>query len=215
MPLPLYIHPCVLKSRFPLHPPPPDLPLRIRIQGPLVAIQRLLPNAPWSKIGEFPQPGGVKLAKLAHEALYNPSDNDRGQQEIRVRDEYLAWVLENRRPLDHIDYYGVTFDHLVPCDDPDPEVLVINIIELEVEVGDYAGGQEFASKVLLFPVQKMDYAGKKVLAVPRCCQIKKGTTDRKLINGLVKERDDALLEAQTLSTFAHLDATASHYSSYQ
>jgi hypothetical protein len=41
----------------------------------------------------------------------------------------------------------------------------------------------------LFPVNPIDYTGKKVLAVPRCCQHKKGTQDRMLINGLVAERD--------------------------
>lgn len=29
-----------------------------------------------------------------------------------------------------IDYYGVTFDHLVPADDTNPEVLQMNIIEI-------------------------------------------------------------------------------------
>jgi hypothetical protein len=37
-----------------------------------------------------------------------------------------------------IDYYGVTFDHLVPADDTNPEVLQINIIEIEEDNGVYA-----------------------------------------------------------------------------
>lgn len=99
MPLRLWIHPCVLETRHPLHPPPPHLPLRVRIQGPLVAIKRLLPDAPWDTIGSFPQPGGVELARLTHEALYGPLHSDEEQLDITVRDEYLAWVMENRRPL--------------------------------------------------------------------------------------------------------------------
>jgi hypothetical protein len=31
----------------------------------------------------------------------------------------------------HTDYCGVTFDHLVPADDPDPDVPAINIIEVD------------------------------------------------------------------------------------
>lgn len=75
-----------------------------------------------------------------------------------------------------LDYYGVTFDHLVPVDDWDPEVLQINIIEVEEDDGEYA------NKFLPFPVNAAEYAGKKVLAIPRCCQNRKGTTDRARIN---------------------------------
>ena len=83
-----------------------------------------------------------------------------------------------------IDYYGVTFDHFVSPDDPDPEVLAINIIEMEND------GGAFANEVLSFSIDSKEYAGKRILAVPRCCQIKKGTQDRKRINGLVAERDE-------------------------
>jgi len=34
-----------------------------------------------------------------------------------------------------IDYYGITFDHLVPIDDTNPEVLQINVIEIEDDEG--------------------------------------------------------------------------------
>ena len=37
-----------------------------------------------------------------------------------------------------IDYYGVTFGHLVPADDINPEVLQINIIDIEDDNGVYA-----------------------------------------------------------------------------
>ncbi|KAF1814064.1 hypothetical protein P152DRAFT_303268 [Eremomyces bilateralis CBS 781.70] len=61
-----------------------------------------------------------------------------------------------------IDYYGVTFDHPVPEDDSDLEVLMI-IIET---VGD---GREYANKYLPFIADPEKYAGKMVLVVPRCC----------------------------------------------
>lgn len=71
----------------------------------------------------FPRPGGLELA--THQILY-------GQDGALVaRDEYLAGAMEGRKSLDRIDYYGVTFDHLVPANEPDPEVLVININEVD------------------------------------------------------------------------------------
>jgi hypothetical protein len=82
-----------------------------------------------------------------------------------------------------IDYYGVTFDHLVPTDDTDLEVLQINIVEIEDDGGVYA------NKYNPFDIDPAEYIGKKVLAVPRCCQKRKGTTDRKRINDAVNARD--------------------------
>jgi len=99
-----------------------------------------------------------------------------------VRDEYKGWLVE-ARPIVMIDYYGVTFDHLVPTDDTDPEVLQINIVEIEDDEGVYA------NKYNPFNIDPADYNGKKVLAVPRCCQKRKGTTDQKRINDAVNARD--------------------------
>lgn len=82
-----------------------------------------------------------------------------------------------------IDYYGVTFDHLVSAEDSNPEVLQINIIDIEGDNGAY--GNEW----LLFTVDPVDFIGKKVLAVPRCCQKRKGTQDRWRVNALVDQRD--------------------------
>ncbi|KAJ5579930.1 uncharacterized protein N7459_005915 [Penicillium hispanicum] len=101
--------------------------------------------------------------------------------DLVVRDEYLGWMPE-KRPEELIDYYGVTFDHLVPADDPNPEVLQINIIEIEDDNGVYA------NTWLSFAVDPKDFTGKKVLAVPRCCQKRKGTQDRWRVNGLVDRR---------------------------
>lgn len=111
-----------------------------------------------------------------------------------MRDEYPAWVVEGGIPQDRIDYYGVTFDHLVPADEPNPEVLAINIIEVDNDGGVYADEGKYANEVLLFSVNPTEYTGKKVLAVPRCCQHKKGTQDRRRINGLVAERDSEIRE---------------------
>lgn len=85
--------------------------------------------------------------------------------------------------VSEIDSYGVTFDHLVPADDFFPEVLQINLFEIDEDEDE--GG--FANKHLLFTVDLAEYIGKKILAVPRCCQKRNGTTDRTRVNGLTGE----------------------------
>lgn len=90
-----------------------------------------------------------------------------------------------------IDYYGVTFDHLVSTDDDlDPEVLQINIIEMDDDEGAYA------NEHLPFPVDPAEYTGKRVLAVPRCCQKRKGTQDRARVNESVVESEKARKELE-------------------
>lgn len=88
MVLELYIPPCVNRPPNHLHPPPLDKPLRIRIQGPLETIRKLVS---WHPIGPFPQLGGLKLASLTHQKLYGGNGDEVAPA---VRDEYLAWVLE-------------------------------------------------------------------------------------------------------------------------
>ncbi|RDL31009.1 Arginine deiminase type-3 [Venustampulla echinocandica] len=176
MALELYIPPCIITHGA--HSPPVEQPLRIQIGGPLVSIQKLLPKTPWDAeplSPVFPQPAGPKLAKLAFQKIYGREVRPEIAGDFVVRDEYLGWVTEVR-PLRQIDYYGVTFDHLVPANDPDPEILQININELDDDDGAYA------NKYLLFAVDAAEYKGKKILAVPRCCQKKKATQDRGRIN---------------------------------
>ncbi|KAF2756387.1 hypothetical protein EJ05DRAFT_487298 [Pseudovirgaria hyperparasitica] len=102
--------------------------------------------------------------------------------------------MNGKRPLDHsyIDYYGVTFDHLVPADESNPKVLAISIIKVDDD------GGSFANKHLLFSVDPTEYTGKKVLAVPRCCQRKKGTQDQRRINDEVVERDNKIRQADNV-----------------
>lgn len=84
----------------------------------------------------------------------------------------------------------------MPEEDTDPEVLVINIIEVDNYGVTYADGGSYANEVLLAPVDATEFTGRRVLAVPRCCQKKKGTQDRKLINGQVAERDMELGQSE-------------------
>ncbi|KAJ5729039.1 uncharacterized protein N7483_003547 [Penicillium malachiteum] len=99
-----------------------------------------------------------------------------------VRHEFLSWIDKKPPPEAPMDYYGVTFDHLVPDNDTNPEVLQINITEVENDGGVDANAWH------LFPVDPAEYIGEKVLAVPRCCQKRKGTQDQGRVNMLVNER---------------------------
>lgn len=99
-----------------------------------------------------------------------------------------SWLITYSSLCRRIDYYGVTFDHLVPSDDRDPETLQINIIETDDDDAAYANMH------LLFPVDAGEYRGKKVLAVPRCCSKRKGTTDRGRINESVIMKEELALK---------------------
>lgn len=79
-----------------------------------------------------------------------------------------------------IDGYGITFDHLVdPTDDEDPETLMLNACDPnDPEMAQY----------LRLDVERFFTANESaVLLVPRCCQVRRGATDRKGINDQVRK----------------------------
>ena len=97
--LPLYIPPCVTIPPHPFHLPPLGQPLRIHIEGPLLALQRLLPGVSWHLTDyspEFPMPGGPKLAELAVQQIYHCKVRHNVIGDMVVRDEYKCWV--NKAP---------------------------------------------------------------------------------------------------------------------
>jgi hypothetical protein len=101
MALELYIPSCIRTPTHPLHHPPLDKALRIQIEGPLVSIQKLLPQIPWHVDcvpTVFPQPAGPELAKLAYRTIFGRDVRPEVCGDIVVRDEYLGWVRE-ARPL--------------------------------------------------------------------------------------------------------------------
>ncbi|KAI0454242.1 hypothetical protein F5B21DRAFT_476397, partial [Xylaria acuta] len=87
---------------------------------------------------------------------------------------------------------------MVPPDDLDPDVLQINIIELEIDEGPFAGGVAYANKYLLFTVDPAEYGGEMVLPVPRCCQKRKGIQDRRRANDRVVMRDEEIATTRAL-----------------
>lgn len=102
MALELYIPPCIHNPRHPHHPPPPDKPLRIQIQGPLECVQKLLPNIEFYTKNfqyTFPQPAGPRLARLVLEKLYGQEVLEGIEDPVVVRDEYLAWASGKDKPI--------------------------------------------------------------------------------------------------------------------
>jgi hypothetical protein len=84
-----------------------------------------------------------------------------------------------------LDYYGVTFDHLVPPDDEDPMTLQILIAETENDNALYAKTN------FRIQINAEDYTPyrKRVFANYRCCSIGEGTGDRMRINSDVQRRE--------------------------
>lgn len=96
MTLPIFIPPCFRTPSGPYHLPPPEKPLRIQIEGPLVAIQRLFPHISWHldmPNPTFPQPAGPELARLTYQEIYGRDVCAEIPSDLVVRDEYLGWVL--------------------------------------------------------------------------------------------------------------------------
>ena len=101
----LFIPKCTHDPAHELHFPSVERPLRVNIEGPLVSIQRLVPDVTWhteTEVPDFPQKGGPALAKLAYETLYGHSLDETAESEVVIRDEYLGWITESR-PLAYAD----------------------------------------------------------------------------------------------------------------
>lgn len=98
--LPLYIPPCLATPPHCFHPPQLEKPLRIQIEGPLLALQKLLPQVSWHiptryyDRPDFPLPGGPELAKLAFRKIYGRDARPDIAGDMVVRDEYLGWLGE-------------------------------------------------------------------------------------------------------------------------
>jgi hypothetical protein len=103
----LFILPCICNPVHLNHPPLLDKPLRIKIEGPIVAIDRLfLDNERqgpklWNMktlFPEFPQPAAKRFAKITHDLLYGygAEQTQRGEDMI-VRNEYRGVRFRNRR----------------------------------------------------------------------------------------------------------------------
>lgn len=96
-PLELYIRPCICEPRHQHHPPPFDKPLRICIEGPLVVIKKVLPDAKWhfdQDVTDFPQPGGVDLASLTYRTIYGREPQIEVVNDLVLRGEYVGMIVD-------------------------------------------------------------------------------------------------------------------------
>ncbi|KAH6703082.1 hypothetical protein BKA61DRAFT_618857 [Leptodontidium sp. MPI-SDFR-AT-0119] len=150
----LYIPPCHQKSHHRLHLPSPDQPLRIQVEGPPDSTSEAASKNSWHTADHSP------IFTLPGAGLYTDTSLNSSM----------------------IDYYGSTFNHLVPIDHTDPEVLQINI-EIEDDGGIYA------NKSSCFEIDPAVFTGKKVPALRRCCRKRKGAKDRRRVNDAVNMRD--------------------------
>ncbi|OTB01979.1 hypothetical protein M426DRAFT_265280 [Hypoxylon sp. CI-4A] len=197
MALELHIPRCIHSTPHFLHPPPLEKPLRIQIEGPSISMERLFPGIEWRTNPlslKFPQLAGPELARITYQKLYGRKVRPEVVGDmvyLPIQYALASICLATNLHVRRIDYYGVTFDHLVPTDDLDPDVLQINIIEIEDDGGVYA------NEYMPFAVDPAEYIGKRILAVPRCCQKRKGTQDRARVNSSVIERDEAMLERKS------------------
>ncbi|KAI1745540.1 hypothetical protein F4680DRAFT_105724 [Xylaria scruposa] len=141
------------------------------------------PKRPLDRAGKFIEPG-LRLVQMAFQLLYGRDSGPGNPSDMVPRHQYDIWrgATKDRvlLPEPILEEYAITFDHLLGThDEDDPETLMLNIVDpndttradlIIIEKSPYTSGPE--------PV---------LLLVPRCCQVRKGTTDRRRINREISE----------------------------
>ncbi|KAI0102205.1 hypothetical protein GGR51DRAFT_298461 [Nemania sp. FL0031] len=173
------------------HPPESEKPLRIQVMGDNKDLNNLFddgtkmptPKSSMDKAKEFIKPG-LELARMTFRLLYGRDPDPGNPSDMVPRHQYDIWrgATADRvlLPEPILEGYAITFDHLLgPDDEDDPETLMLNIVDPnEPPIAD------------LITVDKSPYISKSepvLLLVPRCCQVRKGTTDRRRINREIRE----------------------------
>ncbi|KAI1146655.1 hypothetical protein F4825DRAFT_440057 [Nemania diffusa] len=173
------------------HPPESEKALRIQVMGDNKDFDNLLddgtkmptPKSSMDKATEFIKPG-LQVAQMAFRLLYGREPDPGNPSDMVPRHQYDIWrgATPDRvlLPEPILEAYAITFDHLLgPDDEDDPETLMLNIVDpndplsadlITIDTSPYTSGSELV-----------------LLLVPRCCQIRKGTTDRRRINREVRE----------------------------
>ncbi|KAI1113676.1 hypothetical protein F5Y14DRAFT_417459 [Nemania sp. NC0429] len=173
------------------HPPEREKPLRIQVISSYKDLKHLFeddipvpaPKSPSDRAPEFIEPG-LRLVQTAFRLLYGCDPDPGNPSDLVPRHQYDIWrgATEDRvlLPEPILESYAITFDHLLGPDDEDrPETLMLTIMNpndpsradlIKIDKRPYTSGPE--------PV---------LLLVPRCCQARNGTTDRRRINREVRE----------------------------
>ena len=99
MALELFIPPCIHHPSS--SPSSTTYPTATNLDTRAVGVDpELLPKTSWHEIVRLPQPGGLELAAITHRALYGEEGLKEAEGVPAVRNEYLAWAMEGRRPLE-------------------------------------------------------------------------------------------------------------------
>ncbi|KAI1171012.1 hypothetical protein F4777DRAFT_566894 [Nemania sp. FL0916] len=174
------------------HPPEPDKPLRIQIMGLLNDIDNLFDDGmkmPRPKHTEklaadnFIEPG-LRLARIGFGLLYGRDVDPGNSSDMVPRHQYDVWRVATPDrvilPEPIHEAYAITFDHLLgPEHEDDPETLMLNIVDPNDD-----------AEAKFITIDKSLYTSETepvLLLVPRCCQVRKGTTDRRRINREIRE----------------------------
>ncbi|MCJ1259360.1 hypothetical protein MMC24_007197 [Lignoscripta atroalba] len=80
--------------------------------------------------------------------------------------------------------FAIVFDHFVPSSDVDPEVLQLNIIDSQ----DQAQLQKYFKSIIIDRHDPKYFDS--IIAVPRCCQTRVGSTDRGRVNDEVNDQKE-------------------------
>ncbi|KAI1299873.1 hypothetical protein F5Y03DRAFT_364995 [Xylaria venustula] len=173
------------------HPPEWENPLRIQIGSDIVDLNNLFgdgvkitsPKSSLNRSAEFIEPG-LRLVQMAFRLLYGRDPDPGNPSDMVPRHQYDVWrgATADRTLLPEpiLEGYAITFDHLLgPDDEDDPETLMLNIVD-----------PNDPSRADHMTIDKSPYTsgpGPVLLLVPRCCQVRKGTTDRRRINREIRE----------------------------
>ncbi|KAI9782833.1 MAG: hypothetical protein M1839_004584 [Geoglossum umbratile] len=130
MPPTLRIPPCGETPAHSHHPPSLDKPLRIAVGAPVPIARKLFPDAEITHDYDEPfsaQEVGDRLAKLAFFRLYgrDPDPSQVGDYVVRTAGFLQPQVVESEDQV----YLDTFFDHLVPPEESNPEVLQLRIVD--------------------------------------------------------------------------------------
>lgn len=101
----LHIPDCILEPHHPFHFPTPNKPLRIRIQGPLISIQRLIPKAQWQWFLNWTEPPQVPapdFAGFTHRTIYGCDPQPGVPDDLVIRHEYCGWISNPPLPIEWV-----------------------------------------------------------------------------------------------------------------
>lgn len=99
----LHIPDCILEPHHPFHFPSSNKSLRIRIQGPLISVQRLIPEAQWNhdfSNRPIPQLPALEFARITYRTIYGCDPRPEVPGDLVIRHEYCGWISHPPLPIE-------------------------------------------------------------------------------------------------------------------